>query len=94
METLSQSTFQSRKTFFALGSSHLQYIRHNTMALVHYGFSREEALWMPVTEMNDYVLLINEQIEKENGEIDSGQREQNETPTINDVFRGTGMPHL
>lgn len=49
---------------------------------------------MPVTEMNDYVLLINEQIEKENGEVESGQREQNETPTINDVFRGTGMPHL
>lgn len=64
------------------------------MALVHYGFSREETLWMPITEVNDYILLINEQIEKENGEVESGTREKNETPTFNDVFRGSGFQHF
>lgn len=64
------------------------------MALVHYGFSREEVMWMPVTEMNDYILLINEQIEKENGEDETGQREKTDTPTIKDIFRGSALPHL
>lgn len=73
-----------------MSSSDLRLIRHNTMALVHYGFSREEALWMPLPEVQDYVLLINQQIEEENEQIASGRSmaEKPEAPTISDVFRG------
>lgn len=49
---------------------------------------------MPISEVNDYILLMNEQIEAENGEQETGERERTDTPTIKDVFRGSGMPHL
>lgn len=60
------------------------------MSLVHYGFSREEALWMPIPELQDYVQLINEQVEAENNELASSQPSQKEQPKmLGDVFRGT-----
>lgn len=60
------------------------------MSLVHYGFSREEALWMPIPELQDYVQLINEQVEAENNELASNQPSQKEQPKmLGDVFRGT-----
>lgn len=79
-------------TFFASSSLGLQSIRHNTLALVHYGFSREEVLWMPMSEVFDYIQLINKQIEEENeqrraSESQNNKRE-NETPTLSDVYRG------
>jgi hypothetical protein len=64
------------------------------MSLVHYGFSREEVMWMPVTEAQDYILLINQQIERENGEIESPEHQQTDTPTVNDVFKGSFKPHI
>ncbi len=64
------------------------------MSLVHYGFSREEVMWMPVTEMQDYILLINQQIEQENGETAAQEHQQTDTPTVNDVFKGTFKPHI
>lgn len=73
-----------------MNDSDLRLIRHNTMALVHYGFSREEALWMPLPEVQDYVLLINQQIEEENEQLAarSAGAEKPDAPTISDVFRG------
>lgn len=64
------------------------------MSLVHYGFSREEALWMPVNEFYDYIQLINEQIDKENEESQSVSNSSNkESPkTFNDVFKGMKNP--
>lgn len=64
------------------------------MSLVHYGFSREEVMWMPITEMNDYILLINQQIEQENGEMTDSTQPKDETPTINSVFKGSFKPHI
>ena len=61
------------------------------MSLVHYGFAREEALWMPIPELQDYVQLINEQVEEENNEIaNSNASSEKEKPKmLGDVFRGT-----
>ena len=61
------------------------------MSLVHYGFSRQEALWMPIPELQDYVQLINEQIEEENEAIaNSNSSSEKESPKmLGDVFRGT-----
>lgn len=49
---------------------------------------------MPITEMNDYILLINQQIEQENGEMEDSTRPKDETPTINSVFKGSFKPHI
>ena len=64
------------------------------MSLVNYGFSREEVMWMPITEMQDYILLINQQIDQENGEASSSTQPKDETPTINSVFKGSFKPHI
>lgn len=84
--------FLSAETFFVSNSLGLQNIRHNTLALVHYGFSREEVLWMPMSEVFDYIQLINKQIEEETEQrrsIESkNSKRENETPTLSDVYRG------
>ena len=55
------------------------------MSLVHYGFSREEVYWMPIEELNDYIILLNRQIEKENEEVSASSPK--ETPNkFSDVF--------
>lgn len=61
------------------------------MSLVHYGFSRQEALWMPIPELQDYVQLINEQIEEENEAIaNNNSSSEKESPKmLGDIFRGT-----
>lgn len=57
------------------------------MSLVHYGFSREEVYWMPISELEDYIKLINEQRERENDEISGNQNSVDKTPrTFQDVF--------
>lgn len=63
------------------------------MSLVHYGFSREEAVWMPITEMQDYIQLINSQVDAENDAENGAQKnnaphEKTDTPTFSDVFKG------
>ena len=59
------------------------------MALVKYGFTREEVMWMPISEMYDYIQLINNQIEEEK-EANSSKtlNEKSDTPTLRDVYRG------
>lgn len=65
------------------------------MALVHYGFSREEVMWMPITEFQDYILLINQQVDAENGEsMTNSESHKSDTPTINDVFKGSFKPSI
>jgi hypothetical protein len=52
---------------------------------------------MPIPEFQDYLLLINQQIEDENEEIrnqNAGEHEKTDTPTIGDVFKGSATPHL
>ncbi len=47
---------------------------------------------MPVTEFQDYILLINQQIEEENGEMSATESHQDDTPkTFQDVFRGVHL---
>ena len=57
-------------------------IRHNVLALVHYGFSRMDCYNMPVGEFEDYIKLINKQIEDEKNK-DSGDNSSNVPNTIN-----------
>lgn len=33
--------------------------------MVHYGFSRDEVYFMPISELNDYIKLLNQSIEEE-----------------------------
>lgn len=35
------------------------------MQMVHYGFSRDEVYFMPISELNDYIKLLNQSIEEE-----------------------------
>lgn len=51
---------------------------------------------MPVTEAEDYILLINQQIEAEHGEVLEQQNssKKQETPTIRDVFKGSFTPSV
>ena len=52
---------------------------------------------MPIPEFQDYLLLINQQVEEENEEIrnqNAGEHEKSDTPTIKDAFPGTFTPHL
>ena len=55
------------------------------MSLIHYGFSREEVYWMPIDELNDYIVLLNRQVEKENESISASSPK--EAPNkFSDVF--------
>jgi hypothetical protein len=53
------------KTFFVINEeeyAEYTYItRKNIMALVHYGFSREELYYMPLTEFLDYIKILNDE---------------------------------
>ena len=40
-------------------------VRRNVLELVHYGFTREECYFMPISEMIDYINILNRQREQE-----------------------------
>lgn len=40
---------------------YLYYTRKNVLSLVHYGFSREELYYMPLTEFMDYIKILNDE---------------------------------
>lgn len=65
-------------------------IRLTIMALVKYGFTREEVYWMPITECNDYIKIINQQREDEQMATMEQQQptERDDPKTFRDVFRG------
>ena len=64
-------------------------LRINTLALVKNGFSREEVFFMPISEMNDYIRLINKAVEEDNNEIDN--TDNNENSSINDIKMAGNM---
>jgi hypothetical protein len=64
-------------------------LRINTLALVKNGFSREEVFFMPISEMNDYIRLINKAVEEENNEINN--TDNNESSSINDIKMAGNM---
>lgn len=64
-------------------------LRINTLALVKNGFSREEVFFMPISEMNDYIRLINKAVEEDNNGIDNA--DNNENSSINDIKMAGNM---
>ena len=64
-------------------------LRINTLALVKNGFSREEVFFMPISEMNDYIRLINKAVEEDNNEKDN--TDNNENSSINDIKMAGNM---
>ena len=72
------------ETFFVIDDDpeYLYITRKNILSLVHYGFSREEIYFMPITEFISYIKLINEErieVEKET------QSNTNNSDKINDI---------
>lgn len=48
--------------------------------MVHYGFTREEVYLMPISEMYDYIALINKQVEEDNQRMKEASRGSNSDP--------------
>lgn len=56
--------------------------RSNVLDLVHYGFSRDECYFMPLTEFMDYIKILNDRANKDRaGDNDLTPPEK----TINDL---------
>lgn len=57
--------YHSTKTFFVIKGEDLEkYLyctRKNVLTLIHYGFSREELYYMPLTEFMDYIKILNDE---------------------------------
>lgn len=62
------------------------------MALVHYGFSREEVYWMPIGELEDYILLLNQQQEEEQEASQQNSSPKEAPKTFGEVFRNMKNP--
>ena len=70
-------------------------LRINTLTLVKQGFTREEIFFMPLTEIQDYIRILNNNIEKEQNEIDRMKAENSSSNNnnINDLkMAGNTMP--
>ena len=68
-------------------------LRTNTLTLVKQGFTREEIFYMPLTEIQDYIRILNNNIEEEQNEIDRMKAESNSSNNINDLkMAGNTMP--
>ena len=68
-------------------------LRINTLTLVKQGFTREEIFYMPLTEMQDYIRILNNNIEEEQNEIDRMKAESNSSNNVNDLkMAGNTMP--
>ena len=65
MELQDRYQYQWIETFFAFPNDHINEIRWNALQLIHYGFSRDEVYFMPITELQDYVKIINQTYEEE-----------------------------
>lgn len=67
-------------------------LRRNVLALVHYGFSREEVYLMPAGEVIDYVKIINDNYKKEQ-EMIAAANAQTEIDNSQDVrMAGNTVP--
>lgn len=68
-------------------------LRINTLTLVKQGFTREEIFYIPLTEIQDYIRILNNNIEEEQNEIDRMKAESNSSNNINDLkMAGNTMP--
>jgi predicted RNase H-like nuclease (RuvC/YqgF family) len=68
-------------------------LRINTLTLVKQGFTREEIFFMPLTEIQDYIRILNNNIEEEQNEIDKMKAESSSSNNINDLkMAGNTMP--
>lgn len=68
-------------------------LRTNTLTLVKQGFTREEIFYMPLTEIQDYIRILNNNIEEEQNEIDRMKAESNSSNNVNDLkMAGNTMP--
>ena len=68
-------------------------LRVNTLTLVKQGFTREEIFYMPLTEIQDYIRILNNNIEEEQNEIDRMKAESNSSNNVNDLkMAGNTMP--
>ena len=68
-------------------------LRINTLTLVKQGFTREEIFYIPLTEIQDYIRILNNNIEEEQNEIDKMKAESNSSNNVNDLkMAGNTMP--
>ena len=68
-------------------------LRINTLTLVKQGFTREEIFYMPLTEIQDYIRILNNNIEEEQNEIDRMKAESGSSNNSNDLkMAGNTMP--
>ena len=81
--------YHLQKNFFVIDSVEreqwFESLRYNTLFLVKQGFSREEIFYMPLTEIMDYLKILNEQNEREIEEINNYSKEQSTESNINDI---------
>lgn len=73
--------FHLIKIFFVIKGEeldkYLYYTRKNVLALVHYGFSREELYYMPLTEFMDYLKILNDEKIETDDNISEGKYDEN-----------------
>ena len=68
-------------------------LRINTLTLVKQGYTREEIFYIPLTEIQDYIRILNNNIEEEQNEIDRMKTESNSSNNVNDLkMAGNTMP--
>ena len=89
--------YRLQKTFFVISEEEMEEwykrLRINTLTLVKQGFTREEIFYMPLTEMQDYIRILNNNIEEEQNEIDRMKAENSSSNNINDLkMAGNTMP--
>ncbi len=81
--------FHFQKTFFVINEEQydqwLYAYRMNTLALVKHGFTRDEAMFMSIPEVQDYIKLINDAIESEREETTNYGHGGDNQNTINDI---------
>lgn len=66
--------------------------RINTLALVKHGFTREEIFFMPISEYQDYIRILNDEAEKEENEMKKNSP-SNSSDSVNDVkMAGNSLP--
>lgn len=89
--------YHSQKTFFVISEEEMvdwyKRLRINTLTLVKQGFTREEIFYMPLTEIQDYIRILNNNIEEEQNEIDRMKAENSSSNNVNDLkMAGNTMP--
>ena len=89
--------YHSQKIFFVISEEEMEdwykRLRINTLTLVKQGFTREEIFYIPLTEIQDYIRILNNNIEEEQNEIDRMKTESNSSNNVNDLkMAGNTMP--